>query len=314
MLKMPKNLKSLLTRSRSRNELKTQGEKPSDAERKNEDNDCKTQFGCETLSQSSANMCEFPHCDISMGCGYHVPGSRSGGSCTQLMSLNSDRTSQISSEHRSPNDFSSTIESVGDHCRPGVAMRKCETVVTLTSFVGNSRPQSSFGSSMQTPVSSTAFQEDNTKLAKSKILSTSSSTINSLLYSTSRSKLFPNSWRFSSKSSSNSPEHRSAGIRDAKGNADKQHISKSQLSIPDVPLTPLNRLRRNLSSNNAFYTPNTYSRSSSLASFVWKDLEDLPPTEILCRLCLCTVKGADTFEIAACSCRYCKEVSSVQRV
>jgi len=109
-----------------------------------------------------------------------------------------------------------------------------------------------------------------------------------------------------------------------------QQISKSQqqLLLPGnnnyasgglgagAPLTPTNRLRRNISITNACFSlsPNSsYSRSSSVASFCWRDkVEDsssVVQPEILCRLCLCNVRMDDTVEILGCSCRYCKDVS-----
>jgi hypothetical protein len=212
---------------------------------------------------------------------------------------------------------------------PGTPMRKCETVITLSAY-GSQQPfgGSEIQTSMNGTFSSGGGPSDKAKVTKNKILSTSSSTLNCLLHSTSRNKLF-SSWKLSSGESNSSrsdyPDQFVASINpnssgkvrssgaSANDSADMQQIFKSQLSISEsgggVPITPMNRLRRNVSINNNFYTGGTnsaYSRSSSVASFGWRDAEDF---EILCRLCLCNVKNEETVEISACSCRYCTDVS-----
>jgi len=108
--------------------------------------------------------------------------------------------------------------------------------------------------------------------------------------------------------------------------------SKSEISIPetvcvsfgpsgsDIPLTPVNRLRRahlNVASqpcnngssgggDSGFHEQNV-SRSSSMSSF--QELQCKLEEEMLCVLCLSRVPLEHTVEIMACNCRYCKDVS-----
>lgn len=363
---MPTNLKSLLSRSRSRTELKSKaGEDTLSTDSAGCNNDAKdiggaAENGCfangDSLPrrQTQVSHCfdQFFHCDTFSGRNVQAGvvengGMRNGGSCSHLVSSYSDWTSKsgISPETRTgaKNDFLSPKSSGQDGMvsvpelyvpRPCATMRKCETVITLSTYSGNGSQQhfsnggvgsgSCCGGETQTSISGTS---EKAKVMKNKLLSTSSSTLNCLLHSSSRSKLF-SGWKLSSGESSHpefvasNPSPATLKLRGSSN--DMTDVFKSQLSIPEsggvgtLPMTPTNRLRRNVSINNTFYagggnggfgtTSSSFSRSSSVASFVWREPDDFSQ-EILCRLCLCNVKYEETVEIAACSCRYCKDVS-----
>lgn len=388
-----KDLKSLLSRSRSRNELKSRGEKDGeslssiDAGSNEGNKDCPGGTTATTTSghHFSNSVCggsALPHqqqhahrfdqfqrdCDTFSSFGRNAPygGMRNcGGSCSHLvLSYSEWPTSSPAAGTAVGNDFLLNTKSpkssvqpdqpAQQHSasRPGGIMRKCETVITLSTLVGNGshhhqHHQPNVGGNTccgaaESHATHGSGTSEKAKVTKNKTLSTSSSTLNCLLHSTSRSKLF-SGWKLSNNGSSGSsgssssdyPEFAASSISGSGGGVtgpkvcgsindttDVQHqILKSQLSIPEsssggvVLLTPLNRLRRNISINNAFYggggTNSSYSRSSSVASFGWRDQDENISPEIMCRLCLCAVKEEDTVEISACSCRYCKDVSLV---
>ena len=298
----------------------------------------------------------------------------------------------------------------------GSILRKCETVLALSSLQGNSSSVSSGGNGSFSTSSSSADMRSGksvengagtpaethlsssyssssptpssgrVKVMKDKIFSTSSSTLNSLFHSSSnRTRFFPG-WKTSSSSSAataptappstNNTSYATPVMCPPANNSDSssvangisvsplshlchgglmlmtggnsgasighnEAISRSQLSISEAPMTPVNRLRRNLSttsnSNNAsqcFLHCNLpagncseqqhYSRSSSVASFGsnsnWKEDQFCSSAssvssssstyEIFCRLCLSSYKLDDTCQLSACSCRYCTDVST----
>ncbi|CAL8087041.1 unnamed protein product [Orchesella dallaii] len=294
----------------------------------------------------------------------------------------------------------------GSPCQ-SLSIRKCETVLALSNFNGNvssttsqhpsSNPyvrssgggtcssnnylgSTNPGAAMSHLSSSSASTAPNgnvggkVKVMKEKIFSTSSSALNCLLHSSSRTGKLFSGWKLSSaNTSSNSGSNSNMGhissmysgssdgnclgvncpankhflgsstisTSTGGGAADNHlhhhrlgstttggsvighhHKSRSQLSIGEngfsgpAPLTPVNRLRRNVSVNNtssfcaasgSLSAHSSYSRSSSVASFGWKEKEDPFEQSLLCRLCLCSVRLEDTMEILACSCRYCKD-------
>lgn len=306
----------------------------------------------------------------------------------------------------------------GSPCQ-SLSLRKCETVLALSNFNGcsvsattNPVTQSSAKTYIRNPStgaptysnfpvttsgttgasqlsSSSALPSSNVggkvKVMKEKIFSTSSSALNCLLHSSSRTGKLFSGWKLSSASnSSNSGSNSNIGhisnmlsgstegsnclgvncqankhflgtscisttpgasaaassstsesnkvgsssSTRATGHHHHPHQkSRSQLSISEnsfcgspEPLTPVNRLRRNVSVNNtSSFCPtgagslsahSSYSRSSSVASFGWKEKEDPFEQVLECRLCLYKVHIDDTMEIHACSCRYCKDVSN----
>jgi hypothetical protein len=292
--------------------------------------DAASPSGSEVLYNKSTNAGNFR---------YQIGFVGSGKSCSGgSTSAHHHQIGQGPSSHQSQSHLN--VQQQSPHQQQNLTMRKCETVLALSNF---SRDSSC--STATSPTDSVASgTSGKVRVVKDKILSTSSSTLNCLLHSSaSRSKLF-SSWKLSSNNSTSNQfpsstfpdfysrdeteNNRGSACGSSRchhngancGTADASpQISKSQqhLLIPGnnfgpIPLTPTNRLRRNISVNNACFSlsPNSsYSRSSSVASFGWK--EDQPVSEeVLCRLCLCNVKLDDTVEILGCSCRYCKDVSS----
>lgn len=298
----------------------------------------------------------------------------------------------------------------GSPCQ-SLSMRKCETVLALSNFNGSvsttaapvttssksyarnsggttatpsysnfsPAPPVTTGATVSHLSSASTAPSSNVggkvRVMKEKIFSTSSSALNCLLHSSSRTGKLLSGWKLNSASASSnggsntnvghisnmfsgsseggnclgvncqpnkhylgttgisssatvagaSDNNKLGSTASARITGHHHHKSRSQLSISEnsfssspAPLTPVNRLRRNVSVNNtSSFCPaggslsahSSYSRSSSVASFGWKEKEDPFEQSLLCRLCLCNVPLEDTMEILACSCRYCKDVS-----
>lgn len=361
---------------------------------------CITSSGNAAAVPSNIKIPSFSHCqartNVADGCGSLAYGPPSAACCT------------------------STNVKDGSPCQ-SLSLRKCETVLALSNFNGsasvattNPVTTSSAKTYIRNPTSgaptypnflggttgatashlssSSAIPSSNVggkvKVMKEKILSTSSSALNCLLHSSSRTGKLLSGWKLSSaSSSSNSGSNSNVGhisnmfsgssegnnclgvncqpnkhflgpsgisatpaAATSSGSASdnnkvgssastrvaghhlhhQHHKSRSQLSISEnsfssspAPLTPVNRLRRNVSVNNtsgsfcptsgSLSAHSSYSRSSSVASFGWKDKDDPFEQSLECRLCLNNVRLEDTMEIHACSCRYCKDVSHHSR-
>ena len=332
---MPTNLKNLLSRSRSRNELKGRGEKGDEnycSCRSNENGTCSSVVGTEQTLPACQPV---PQCQCNCSSGGVVGKGEAEGSsgrmrrdvsCRSLFTLPGDESQSrpgsptggkvIGISYTSSSPTPSPKLPSASSTQSAVPIRKCETVLALSTFsTVNGGGPSSAGTSAPGRV----------RLMKDKILSTSSSALNSILHSSNKttSKLLAG-WKLSSNSSTsqsntcvnsttttttnNTPKSLPGTMAPDTNNSK----SKSQASIFEdraavvAPLTPMNRLRRNGSVNNTRCMNSGYSGYSSVTSVQWKD--DME--EILCRLCLCNVKKEDTIEIQACSCRYCNDVSS----
>ncbi|ODM93897.1 hypothetical protein Ocin01_12784 [Orchesella cincta] len=370
---------------------------------------CKTLFlSCTTLHQPSSSSYERPSMDPSSEfspCESRTSSAAAVPSSLKMPTFSQARTSNMGCDDceslacGSPSSAARCTFKDGSPSQ-SLSIRKCETVLALSNFHGNvssttsQAPSSNpYGRSSATGTCSNNYPGSGTqgaaalshlsssstasnanvggkvKVMKEKIFSTSSSALNCLLHSSSRTGKLFSGWKLSSanNTSSNSGSNSNIGhissmysgssdgnclgvncqpnkhflgsstISSSAGGATDNHRlgstatgsvighhhkSRSQLSIAEngfsgpAPLTPVNRLRRNVSVNNtssfcaasgSLSAHSSYSRSSSVASFGWKEKEDPFDQSLLCRLCLCSVRLEDTMEIHACSCRYCKD-------
>jgi len=324
---MPTNLKNLLSRSRSRTELKSRGEKEeippcscscsgncdgSTPHSGNESQPHPTTCQCQLRSESARTKPTFNggspvgetplRRDSSSRSLFSLPGE---GSCPDSPAAGLHISSTSSSPNHLATDAPTTSQSP--------AMRKCETVLALSSFTGSSNTGSSSNSSSPeggSSSTSTPTSASRVKVVKDRILSTSSSALSTLLQTSNKTttKLF-SGWKFSTN---NKSSHHHQSRSPAKGGLDA--ASKSQLSVYEPhgvpPLTPMNRLRRHGSitaNTHPFCLLSSNSRHSSLSSVAW--VEDPHEHLISCRLCLSDVRTEETVEILTCSCRYCTDVS-----
>ncbi|CAG7817497.1 unnamed protein product [Allacma fusca] len=385
---MPTNLKSLLSRPRSRNELKFREKEDNEGSSVSESGDGEEGNDNRSHSADCSRAHAAPTHSITCCTNYEdgvpssgrTPTSKNFFSCSALPALGLVTERDFCP---SPDGNSSTNDkSFGDLAPPsenksssGGSMRKCNTVLALSrlstspSFTTTaSTPSSPMGPGGEFPPIEDpgSLSASRVRMMRDRLYSASSSTLNNLINSSSgRTTKLLSGWKLPKNSTPGNNNGSSSGTSPVGvgggSSCGKEHHetdshcmggssngtpgiispfngffsafkSRSQVSVvegststfgistsPAMPVTPVNRLRRNFSAVNSAHLLNynssnnlqvcgPCSRSSSFNSFrSWREEKSV---EVFCRLCLSNFTMEETSQVQACSCRYCKDVSN----